>query len=1025
MAIDKEQQARLTFLAEAETYFGDIEGVLLDLKTAMDRPSQIDIAMRAAHSVKGTAAMMGFVELSHTAHHLEDAFKILRARQLPVDMPLETLLLQGVDCLRHIRQHYQDKRPIDPQWLDNEVNPIFGQLNQRLGELTPEDEARLLSEENEVNLDFVIFTTSVDDTLEELEPQLSQLQGDDLRQRLVNTAKQMTEFGLMAQLESFVSLCESIQAQSLIAQPEAIDEIAREAIKTWRRCHSLVLLGRTERMPWELPAIPTDIATDLPRADTPDIPLETLEPAPQEQWSPLPTSLPLDDLANGFDTLDEVVPPPLGDEGENEFKDAVDLEVLQGQFASLTADITKAPAPEAISPEIFSASSISTPVAHEATEKNRLPVEIPLVPLGAPPQTVTPSTQNTSTVRVSVEQLRQINSTFETLILNRNAVNLKLEQLQAYSILMQQRMADLTSFNKELRQWYDQASTEGPAKGYASPNISASNGIMTNGRRNTIATTEDLDALEFDRYTQLHLLTQDHMETIVKLEEVSRDIELGLNEIDQAVSGLNYTSRTLKNRITQTQMRPFEEIVGRFPRVVRDWSVQYGKPVAVRLEGEATLIEQFALDQLSDPLMHLLRNAFDHGIESPHERQAQQKPDVGTITLRAIIRGNQVIITLSDDGGGIDLERVRDRIRQYNLPTDQIDAMDRQELLSFIFEPGFSTSDSVTELSGRGFGMDVVRNNLKKLQGNIQVSTESGQGTTFTIRIPLSLSILRVMLLERSGSVFALPVDMVQEIIRTPAITMEQSSITWKNETIPLVRVEEHWINQPGARPVEMSGEPVINRPMVVVVGEDDSFYGLSIDRFWREQEVALRSVASPMPLPPGFSGVTVLGDGRVIPVIEPIRLVEWIVAGPDLPAEPTESTLAAQAEAARILVVDDSIHARRYLATTLERSGYLVEQAKDGREAVDKLLNGLTVEAVICDIEMPRLDGYGVLEELRDTSAFSELPILMLTSRSSDKHRKLAMNLGATGYFSKPYNEQELLRDLKQLISIPKAVIV
>ncbi|MEM9807566.1 MAG: hybrid sensor histidine kinase/response regulator [Cyanobacteria bacterium P01_D01_bin.56] len=1028
MAIDKEQQARLTFLAEAETYFGDIEGVLLELKTATDRPSQIDIAMRAAHSVKGTAAMMGFVELSHTAHHLEDAFKILRARQLPVDMPLETLLLQGVDCLRHIRQHYQDKRLIDPEWLVNEVNPIFGQLNQRLGELTPEDEARLLSEENEVNLDFVIFTTSVDDTLEEFEPQLSQLRGDDLRQLLVNTAKQMMEFGLMAQLESFVSLCESIQAQSLIAQPEALDAISREAIKTWRRCYSLVMLGRTERMPWELPA--TDLATDFPRADTAlevsDISPETLESVPQEQGSPLPNSLPLDDLASGFDALDEMMPPPLGDEVQSEFTDAVDLEILQGQFASLTSDITKAPATEAISPEISSAAAVSTPVVHEATEENRSAAEIPLVPLSAPPQTVTPNSQNTSTVRVAVEQLRQINSTFESLILNRNAVNLKLEQLQAYSTLMQQRMAALTSFGKELRQWYDQASTEGPAKeGDTGPNIFASNGIMTNGSHNSIATTADLDALEFDRYSQLHLLTQDHMETIVKLEEVSRDIELGLNEIDQAVSGLNYTSRTLKNRITQTQMRPFEEIVGRFPRVVRDWSVQYGKPVTLRLEGETTLIEQFALDQLSDPLMHLLRNAFDHGIESPHERQAHQKPEVGTITLRAIIRGNQVIITLSDDGGGIDLERVRDRIRQYNLPTDQIDDMGRQELLSFIFEPGFSTSDSVTELSGRGFGMDVVRNNLKKLQGNIQVSTESGLGTTFTIRIPLSLSILRVMLLERSGSVFALPVDMVQEIIRSPSTPMEQSSITWNNETIPLVRVEEHWSNQPGARPVEMSGEPVINRPMVVVVGEDNSFYGLSIDRFWREQEVALRSVASPMPLPPGFSGVTVLGDGRVIPVIEPIRLVEWIVAGPGVPIEPTESALAAQSEAARILVVDDSIHARRYLATTLERSGYLVEQAKDGREAVDKLLNGLTVEAVICDIEMPRLDGYGVLEELRDTSEFSELPILMLTSRSSDKHRKLAINLGATGYFSKPYNEQELLRDLKQLISIPKAVIV
>ena len=341
------------------------------------------------------------------------------------------------------------------------------------------------------------------------------------------------------------------------------------------------------------------------------------------------------------------------------------------------------------------------------------------------------------------------------------------------------------------------------------------------------------------------------METIVKLEEVSRDIELGINEMGQAVGGLNYTSRTLKNRITQTQMRPFEEIIGRFPRVIRDWSVQYGKLVDLKIEGATTLIEQFALDQLSDPLMHLLRNAFDHGIESPENRRMQQKPAVGTITLRAMNRGNRVVITLSDDGDGINLERVRDRIRKYNLPDEQIDAMGRQELLSFIFEPGFSTSQQVTELSGRGYGMDVVRTNLKELQGDIQVTTEPGQGTTFTISIPLSLSILRVMLLERNGSVFALSVDAVQAVIRTPAAEMTGPSMAWKNSSIPLIHLEDHWVMR--SRPLEMSGQPLINCPMIVVVGEDQSCYGLNIDRFWQEQEVAIRPVASPMPLPPGL----------------------------------------------------------------------------------------------------------------------------------------------------------------------------
>ncbi|MGB7488044.1 MAG: response regulator, partial [Phormidesmis sp.] len=187
-----------------------------------------------------------------------------------------------------------------------------------------------------------------------------------------------------------------------------------------------------------------------------------------------------------------------------------------------------------------------------------------------------------------------------------------------------------------------------------------------------------------------------------------------------------------------------------------------------------------------------------------------------------------------------------------------------------------------------------------------------------------------------------------------------------------------------------------------------------------------IRPVASPIPLPPGFSGTTILGDGRVVPLMDPIRLMEWIIEKPETSAKQDGSQNASQtdmsvspvhSDTARILVVDDSIHARQYLAISLERSGYLVEQAKDGQEAVDKLLAGLSVEAIVCDIEMPRLDGYGLLEELREQPDFSTLPIVMLTSRSGDKHQKLAMNLGATAYFSKPYNEQELLNTLQQLM--------
>jgi two-component system, chemotaxis family, sensor histidine kinase and response regulator PixL len=536
----------------------------------------------------------------------------------------------------------------------------------------------------------------------------------------------------------------------------------------------------------------------------------------------------------------------------------------------------------------------------------------------------------------------------------------------------------------------------------------------------------------------LHLLAQEQMETIVKLQEVIDDINLTYQEMQQASNGLNLTSRSLQTRITRTQMRPFEDIVGRLPRVIRDYAMKYAKPVQLKIEGEHTLFERYALDVLTDPINHLLRNAFDHGIESAEVRQAAGKPSEGTITIRASQRGNRAIVTMRDDGGGINLDKIRQKIRQHGIPEAQIQEFSEPKLLDMIFDAGFSTADKVTELSGRGVGMDVVKSNLKKVQGDIVVTTELGKGTTFTIGIPLSLSIFRVMLLESNGFTFGVPLDVVKEILPATAIVSgdDANSMIWQDKTIPLHNPETHWQFTPGTKLNELSGNPLINHPLVVVMGDGDRVFGLQIKRFWAEQEVAIRPVASPIPLPMGFSGVTTLGDGRILPLLDPIGLLEAYAATASPVAKDTDqlnnalsnaalnnaTPIAASANASNslitVLVVDDSIHARRYLALSLEKAGYAVEQARDGREAVDQLLAGLQVQAVICDVEMPRLDGYGVLGEIKARPEFRNLPIAMLTSRSNEKHRKLALNLGATAYFSKPYNEQELLQTLATLVA-------
>nr|MDJ0571287.1 response regulator [Pleurocapsa sp. MO_192.B19] len=389
------------------------------------------------------------------------------------------------------------------------------------------------------------------------------------------------------------------------------------------------------------------------------------------------------------------------------------------------------------------------------------------------------------------------------------------------------------------------------------------------------------------------------------------------------------------------------------------------------------------------------------------------------------------IITITDDGGGINTQKIRDRLLKMGFSQAEVDQISETDVLDAIFEPGFSTADQVTELSGRGVGMDVVRSNLQQIRGHIQVKTEIGKGTTFTISVPLSLLVLRVVIVESAGMVLAIPVHSIKEIIKFDRELIiqdgQQEQISWSKKPVSLIRLEKYLKFGRPSKTFEMAGTPKIQTPTVLIFEETNQLQGIYLEKYWNEQEVAVRSVNTSIPLFPGFTGSTVLGDGRVIPLIEPSTLSRGIAKQQQVsfstlkttvnPQDVTSSTFPIS-DTPTILIVDDSVNVRRYLAGILERNGYRVEEAKDGRDAVDKLLGGLQVQAVICDVEMPRLDGYGVLTEVKSEPNLENLPIAMLTSRSNEKHRQLALKLGASAYFSKPFNEQEMLQTLGDLIT-------
>jgi chemosensory pili system protein ChpA (sensor histidine kinase/response regulator) len=1006
MSQDKELEIQMQFLEEATDYLNTLEGVLLELNTNNRiSPEKINAALRAAHSIKGGAGMMGFRALSDLAHRLEDSFKVLKTRKnsLEIDTELQSLLLSGVDWLRQIVELLSEGNSVDEEWLSTFCYPVFEELHARLGDPSPEDAASMLSPEDGQDIIPLLFETEVEGCLQRLESVLADSAQPCLKEEVAIMAAELGGLGEMLQLPAFTQLCESVTNHLEAGEPSQIERIARAALEAWRRSQALVITHQVDRLPTAI----------------------ELEDLAHEAAAYTPIELPQAQAAPTLDPETEVAPEILLSEETEETW--LDREIIAADFEALEAAFAEESNAEVeVQPETVVEKEIPT-TNYKFVERK---VEQTVGSNKSEPQE--------NTVRVPSKQLEQINDLFGELIIQRNGLNLQLERLRKLIRNLNQRVQSLERENQQLRTAYDRIATGGvqptgvpllalPPSDKVDHIIAFDDGNQTQG---------GFDSLEMDSYNELNLLSQEVMETIVQVQEVTTDIQLSIDDTDQFARKLTKTSKQLQRKLTQVRMRPLSDIVDRFPRALRDLSVEYGKNVQLKIEGAGILIERSILEALNEPLMHMLRNAFDHGIEDPATRQACGKPEQGLIEIKATHQGNRTIITLKDDGRGIALNKIRARAIAMGLEPTLIAQATDEELLSLIFEPGFTTSDQVTALSGRGVGMDVVRSNLKQVRGEVKVDTVAGKGTTYTLSVPFTLSVARVLLIESNRMLLAFPTDVVSEIFLLdneqvfPLATSEV--LNWQGTMLPLVRLSRHLeFNCPRYDNPNQESPPAINAASVIIINQGNQVMAVQVDRCWGEQEVAIRRVEGNIPLPSGFSNCTILGDGRVVPLVNANELLYWITTNERTPRTnqlpsarlknvfltPADDTVVSMNQKGTILIVDDSINVRRFLALTLEKGGYQVEQAKDGQDALDKLQNGLRVQAVICDIEMPRVDGYGFLGRIKSNNDFKDLPIAMLTSRSSDKHRQLAIQLGARAYFSKPYNEQELLRTLDEII--------
>lgn len=1012
MSQDKEFEIQMQFLEEASDYLNTIEGVLLeiDISNRIDL-EKINAALRAAHSIKGGAAMMGFRSLSDLAHRLEDSFKVLKTRKssLELDTQLQSLLLSGVDWLRQIVELHSEGHELDEQWLASFCYPVFEELHERLGDPTPEDASSMLSPEDGQDIIPLLFETEVEGCLQRLESVLADSKQPCLKEELAIMAAELAGLGEMLQLQAFSSFCESVQYHLEVAPLEQIEEIARAALTGWRRSQALVLTSQINGLPTQLELSDTHETEAFAPLEVEQDSTQTIE---VEQVEEIQEIQEIQETENNWLIEEDVI--------------TADFEALEAAFAQESA------VSEFDEVEVqTSATSQEIPATDYQTFVERKPE----------PVASSKSESVENTVRVPSKQLEEINDLFGELIIQRNGLNLQMERLRKLVRNLSQRVQVLDRENRHLRTAYDKIATQATVQSTV-PSLAVPPGdggnIESHESHESDSINNEFDALEMDRYNELNLLSQEVMETIVMVQEVTTDVQISLDDTDNISRKLNKTSKQLQRKLTQVRMRPLSDLTDRFPRALRDLCVEYGKNVQLKIEGGNILIERSILEALNDPLMHLLRNAFDHGIEDPATRVQQGKSEQGLIQIKANNHSNRTVITIRDDGKGISLDKIRDRAIGMGLDESLINQATDEEILSLIFEPGFTTSDQVTALSGRGVGMDVVRNNLKQVRGDIKVDTVPGVGTSFILSMPLTLSVSRVLLVESSRMLLAFPTDVVEEIF----LLDEQQVfpvgggevLNWQGKTLPLIELTDYLqFNCPRYNNPELETAPAINASSVLIVKNSNQLIAIKIDRCWGEMEVAIRRVEGDIPLPSGFNNCTILGDGRVVALVNVGELLYWIASNERTPKNnqlsstrlktaflnQTEEQAVEHISEGKgtILIVDDSINVRRFLALTLEKGGYQVEQAKDGQDALEKLQSGLSVQAVICDIEMPRVDGYGFLGRVKSNGELKKIPVAMLTSRSSKKHRQLAMQLGARAYFSKPYNEQELLRTLDDII--------
>ncbi|MBK8398359.1 MAG: response regulator [Leptospiraceae bacterium] len=610
-------------------------------------------------------------------------------------------------------------------------------------------------------------------------------------------------------------------------------------------------------------------------------------------------------------------------------------------------------------------------------------------------------------IRVSIDKLDEVINTASELSISR--------------IQFQEQIANISRMSRDIKRSLVNAEELDSKK--LLERISKSNQILISELKLQIEKNGSNlpESVLFDMVYRFH----NEIKAEISRNELSQHEELTLllisfqelkNSMMKNVENLETLTSKLQNEVMNFRMVPISTLFERFPSLVRDMARQAGKKLKIVLYGQETELDRVMINTLLDPLLHILRNSIDHGLEEPPERIQNGKNETGTINLSAYYQGSYAVIEIKDDGRGIDIDAVLKRAIERGLVTeDRVSFLSQKEIIEFIFSPGFSTAEKLTEMSGRGVGMDVVMSTIKSLQGSIDVQTKKGQGTTLFLKIPLTLAVVRVLLFETGSQLLAFPMTNVDEILTVSREEIETVGSKFlyhlRSEVISLVPISE-LLNIP--HPAFIKEEiPVI------ILSDGTQKVGLIVDSLWGRQEIVIKNLGNLLKKVPFIMGCTILSDRRLVLILNPRELIEVATIEKDkLELKLPAFKMLKKENPISILVVDDSPMQRKSIKSILTRAGYLVDEAENGFEAM-KLVRIKKYSLFCIDLVMPLMDGFDLVSRLKSLPLYKSIPVIVITSKNSTEDKERGLKIGANEFLEKPVDPDTLTDLVKRYIGV------